>query len=59
MLQDPDVYNSSIHIPDHVRTGSAGSFDGATTSSYVSDGEIVINFLQVNLNKIVSLFLLL
>ena len=44
----PVIMINSCNDTDHVRTGSAGSFDGMTTvSAYTADEEIVINFLQV------------
>ena len=37
----------------HVRTGSAGSWDGmaAAASAYTADEEIVVNFLQVEMHN--------
>ena len=38
----------------HVRTGSAGSWDGmaaAAASAYTADEEIVVNFLQVDMRN--------
>ena len=36
----------------HVRTGSAGSWDGMAASAYTADEEIVVNFLQVEMRNI-------
>ena len=35
----------------HVRTGSAGSWDGMAASAYTADEEIVVNFLQVEMRN--------